>query len=337
MAHASLLNDNLAHKLVLALLQDDTLSAARYTDLLGRVSQVLTEVRNAHPEPVEVASGADALTAYDALAITSGCLDNSGGYRDDPEAAAAFKQGAKGVYDAVDLQARAGGTSFENALFAAKSALSRFENYHFSSTNFYNLHSDADKAAMLARCDGAKTAYLLLEQAAVYGLADGQVLAAHQIGTKRPLCPVPPQTTVSEERGEQLLDALEEGIASPVAQDLRSRILAGDKVGALEVLSDERMTGQDAEDLYAYCHQKWLGKRLAVVEVPPEHAEEVVRKNLPADGVFDGYGPLYLVRRGKSVETSRARKSGNQLCFNLSRDDIEIKDVKQLWMVVELP
>lgn len=326
MAHASLLNDNLAHKIVLALLQDGALPSARYTDMLARVVAVLTDVRASHSELTASDSGAESLTATDALAITSGCLDNSGGYRDDPVAAAAFKQGAEKVYNAIELQARDGFTSFDHAVLAAETVL----------TELY-AQLDSNVAGASERYDGAKTAHLLLEAATHYGLSDGQVFAAHQIGTRRPIGAAPQAAAVSAERGEQLIADLEEGIASPAAEHLHSRILAGDKNAALKALAQERMTGPDAEDLYAYCRQKWLGKRLTLVEVPREQAEEIVRKNLPSEEVFDGFGPEYIVRRGESVVTGYAMEQRGRLWLSIARDRIEVKDVSQLWMVVELP
>jgi len=326
MAHASLLNDNLAHKIVLALLQEGALPAARYTDILARVVDVLAEVCTSDSASTAGSAGAAGLTATDALAITSGCLDNSGGYRDDPAAAAAFKEGATKVYDAIGLQARDGFTSFDHAVVAAETVL----------TELY-AQLEANEAGASERYDGAKTAHLLLEAAEHYGLSDGQVFAAHQIGMRRPLRATAQEIEVSQDRGEQLIADLEEGIASPAAEHLHSRILAGDKKAAMKALAQERMTGQDAEDLYAYCRHKWLGKRLTLVEIPKDQAEEIVRKNLPSEEVFDGFGPEYIVRRGESVVTGYAMEQQGRLWLSISRDRIEVKDISQLWMVVELP
>lgn len=338
MAHASLLNDNLAHKLVLALVHDNTIPSSQYTAVLGKIVDVLANVRAAHPEEVTPASASNALTAKDALAIAQGSMDSSGGYRDDPKAIFAFKQGIKAVCEAIERQMRDGNNSFSAARHAAESALMLYSNHSTSITQFGSGWSCSEKEDALAREDGAKTANLLLEAAEQHGLADGQVFAAHLIGTRRPLAASPQKEGISEARGEELMAHLEEGISSPAAEYLRARILAGDKQAALAALEEESMSGQNAEDLYAYCRQKWLGKRLALVEVPVELAEDIVRKNMPSTDEFDGFGPDYVVRQGNGVTTAYVTERAGRLWFSLGGlDRVEVKDVPQIWMVVELP
>lgn len=324
-ADLSLLNDNLAHKLVLALLQEDAVQAASYTQLLGQVQQVLSDVRAAHAGAGSVPPETAVLTATDALAITSGCIDNSGGYRNDTNAAMAFRRGLIAVENAIRAKMFTGKCTFEHALAAAEYMVREHR------------PTRDDDAYGNAVYDGANTAFLRLSAASRNGLSDPEVLAAHRIGTLRPLVPAAVAHTVSGDRGEDLLAQLEEGIASPPAQALRSHILAGQKEDALAILAEERMVGKDAEDLYAYCRQKWLGKRLALVEVPFEQMEEIVRKNLPSNDEFAGYGPDYLVRRGNAVANGYATERNGRLWLHLSRDRVEVKDIPQLWMVVEQP
>lgn len=322
MEHPSLLNENLAHKIVQALIKDGAILPENYGAVTARVLQVTDEVRTTGLD----FGGAAGLTGPDALAIVSGAADDQGSYRNYPHMVPAFQRGMRAVNDAIRNKLLSGRCTFTQAYEVARDTLDSLR------PTEYGLEAEAAH-------EGAKNVFLLLGLASRYGFSDNRVLEAYRRGT---IALNPPVTVdepaVSEERGEQLIADLEDGIASPAAEYLRSRILAGDKPEALKALADERMTGQDAEDLYAYCRQKWLGKRLALVEVPAEQAEEVVRKNLHSETEFDGYGPNYLVRRGESVMNAFSMERAGRLWLNLGgRDRVEVKDVPQLWMVVELP
>jgi hypothetical protein len=322
MANASLLNDNLAHKITLALLQEGIILPESYGQTAARVLQITEEVRTSGL----ALEGAAGLTAQDALTIVAGNTGATGTYQNHPKLVPTFQKGIRAVHDAIHAELAAGQRRFEQAYEAAKRTLDSLR------PTEYTLEAAAVH-------EGALDAFLLLGLAARHGFTDKRVLDAYHRGSAALTAPAVSEnaSTVSEERGEELMADLEEGIASPVAEDLRSRILAGDKAGALEVLAEERMTGQDAEDLYAYCRQQWLGKRLALLEVPSEQMEDVVRKNLPSTEVFDGYGPRYLVRQGKSVESGYAEERGGRLWLALRRDRVELSTVPQLWMVVEVP
>jgi len=322
MANPSLLNDNLAHKITQALLQEGVILPENYGQIAARVLQITEEVRTSGLA-LESAAG---LTAHDALAMVAGNANESGTYWNYPSFIPAFQKGNLAILDAIRADIAAGRRRFEHAFEAAQ-------------RTFDSLRPIGHDLEAQAVCDGAHNAYLLLSLASRHGFTDKRVLDAFQRGTAALAAPAVAETgsAVSEERGEQLMADLEEGIASPVAEDLRLRILAGDKVRALEVLAEERMTGQNAEDLYAYCRQKWLGKRLMLVEVPRHQMEEVVRKNLPSTEVFNGYGPKYLVRQGKSVESGYAEERVGRLWLDLRKDRVELSTVPQLWMVVEVP
>jgi hypothetical protein len=322
MANASLLNDNLAHKLTLALLQDGIILPENYGQVAARVLQITEEVRTSGLG----LEGAAGLTAHDAFTIVAGNTSAMGTYQNYPALIPTFQKGILAVHDAIRAELAAGQRRFEQAYEVAKRTLDSLRPIE------YNLEAQAVH-------EGALDAFLLLGLASRHGFTDKRVLDAYQRGTAALAAPAEAETAlvVSEERGEQLIADLEDGMASPAAQYLHSRILAGDKAEALKALAEERMTGQDAEDLYAYCRQKWLGKRLALVEIPPEQAEEIVRKNLPSEDMFDGYGPNYLVRRGESVMNAFSMERAGRLWLSLGgRDRVEVKDVSQLWIVVEL-
>lgn len=321
MEHTSLLNENLAHKIVQALLKDGAILPENYGQVVARVQQVTDEVRTTGL----AFGGAAGLTGHDALAIVAGCANETGNYANYPHLVPVFKQGMLKIQDVIRDELIKGRCTFERVFEVAGSLLDSLRPTEYS----------VNAAAIQ---DGARNAYLMLGLASRHGFTDKRVLDAYHQGTAalQPACPAE-EPSVLEERGEQLIADLEEGIASPAAEYLRSRILSGDKAKALEAMAEERMTGQDAEDLYTYCRAKWLGKRLAIVEVPSEQAEELVRKNLPSKDEFDGYGPSYLVRRGDSVVNAYAVDLAGRLWLNLGgRDRIEVKDVPQLWMVIEL-
>jgi len=322
MTQASLLNDNLAHKIVLALLQAGIILPENYGQIAARVFQITEEVRTSGL----ALEGAAGLTAHDALAIVAGNANQTGNYQKYPKFVPAFQKGILAVYDAIRAEIDAGHRRFEHAHETARRTLDSLR------PTEYDLSAQAV-------CDGAHDAFLLLGLASRNGFTDKRVLDAYQRGTATLTAPAEEDnsSTVSDERGEQLIADLEEGIASPAAGYLHSRILAGDKPEALKTMAEERMTGQDAEDLYAYCRQKWLGKRLALVEIPQEQSEEIVRKNLQSEDDFDDYGPTFLVRRGKSVVNGFPTERAGKLWLNLGGGDrVPLKDAQQLWMVVEL-
>jgi len=142
---------------------------------------------------------------------------------------------------------------------------------------------------------------------------------------------------VSTERGEELLHDLENGLSSVAAGALFQYILAAEKRPALAIMHDEGFTGQDAEDLYAYCRTKWLGNRLVVVEVPKTCIVGFVQAEDARARQANEQRPQYLVRQGLNVVPCLARVQEDPITFLTSREELELKDVKQLWLISAQP
>jgi len=138
---------------------------------------------------------------------------------------------------------------------------------------------------------------------------------------------------VPTERGEALLEDLQSGMSSMAASDLYQRILAAEKRAALSIMRGERMSDADAEDLYNYCRAKWLGSRLTLVEVPRTNISEFVQDAATKASQANAARPQYLVRQGLSVVACIPRLQENPITVLTSRDEIELKDVKQLWLI----
>lgn len=142
------------------------------------------------------------------------------------------------------------------------------------------------------------------------------------------------KASVSTQRGEELLEELQSGISSPAAGALFQSILTGGKKYALAIMRDERITDQDAQDLYVYLREKWLGTRLAVVEVPRTQVVEFIQEtDAKAEQTKSGR-PGYLLREGLNVVPCLPRFKGDTLTFLTNHDEYELKDVKQLWLVL---
>lgn len=144
-------------------------------------------------------------------------------------------------------------------------------------------------------------------------------------------------TKVSVARGEELLEDLQEGISSAAASALFQHILAAEKREALALMRDERMSGQNAEDLYSYCRAKWLGNRLVVVEVPRTQIVGFVQETDAKARQTDTDRPHYLVRQGLNVVPCMPRLQEDPMTFLTSREELELKDIKQLWLISSQP
>lgn len=144
-----------------------------------------------------------------------------------------------------------------------------------------------------------------------------------ETGRKQRSCPV------SNERGEDLLAALEDGMSSLVGRELFQLILEGNKRRTLRMLREEGMDGQDAQDLYAYCRHKWSSKPLAIVEIPRQHVARIAQET-------KGYGK-FLVRQGLHVVQaslfSSGRVPGEKVFLLPSGNEIALSEVSQLWTV----
>ena len=145
------------------------------------------------------------------------------------------------------------------------------------------------------------------------------------------------KTGVSTERGEELLQDLQDGVSSIAAGALFQYILAAEKRSALAIMRDEGFTGQDAEDLYAYCRTKWLGNRLVVVEVPKTRIVGFVQEEDARAQEAGEQRPQYLVRQGLNIVPCLPRLKEDPITFLTGRDEIELKDVKQLWLISAQP
>jgi len=141
------------------------------------------------------------------------------------------------------------------------------------------------------------------------------------------------KSSVSVERGEELLQDLQDGMSSIAAGALFQHILAAEKRQALAILRDERISDQDAEDIYSYCRAKWLGTRLVVVEVPKTHIVGFVQDEDSRAQAANEDRPQYLVRQGLNIVPCLARVRNDSLEVITGRDVLELKDVKQLWLI----
>jgi hypothetical protein len=142
---------------------------------------------------------------------------------------------------------------------------------------------------------------------------------------------------VSAERGEELLADLESGLNSMVARELFQHILAAEKRQALAIMRDERMSDENAQDLYTYCRAKWLDAKLAVVEVPRTSLVGFIREAEEQAQQASKERPQYLVRQGLSIVPCRPYLRNEPMTFLTSSGEIDLKEVKQLWMVVQNP
>jgi hypothetical protein len=138
---------------------------------------------------------------------------------------------------------------------------------------------------------------------------------------------------VSVERGEELLRDLQGGISSIAAGALFQYILTAEKRSAMAIMRDEHMSEQDADDLYAYCRTKWLKNRLVVVEVPRTRIAGFVQDEDARAQAANEDRPQYLVRQGLNISPCLVRVRGADLEFITSSGVLELKEVKQLWLV----
>jgi hypothetical protein len=141
------------------------------------------------------------------------------------------------------------------------------------------------------------------------------------------------KSSVTVKRGEELLHDLQYGISSIAAGALFQHILAAEKRAALAILRDEGVSDQDAEDIYNYCRAKWLGTRLVVVEVPPTRIAGFVQDEDNRAQAAKDERPQYLVRQGLNIVPCLVRVRDDSLEFITGGTVLELKEVKQLWLI----
>jgi hypothetical protein len=179
---------------------------------------------------------------------------------------------------------------------------------------------EMEAAAKAAAKDGEDFAGQYRAALAAYAKATGGRKPANKSG-------------VSVERGDELLRDLQGGISSIAAGALFQYILTAEKRSAMAIMRDEHMSEQDAEDLYAYCRTKWLKNRLVVVEVPRTRIAGFVQDEDARAQAANEERPQYLVRQGPNITPCLVRVRDDSLEFITSGSVLELKEVKQLWLI----